>query len=621
VDLIRRIISDCRLPQEKKTTSVATDALRSVTVLGNTRHVYDELLDEFETTGGFVEYQVGNIPERRTFDGCDIAQAISQPNLFVFAYDWRKSNFENAVKLRDYVRCVQRFYPETKVDIVAHSMGGLVSRSYILNFQKIHDVRKMITVGSRFLGAPRSSYVLETGDFFPLLANLYSGINLDMKTAKSVFKGLLPYLKGPQELLPSKAYFDLGGLPFSENADFNEDGILTSYDYPTMRNTFNARYSTQPYEVNDVFHQGAQDDWRQDMSGVEYHHIFGYQIEPQTPEQVISARKIVLSTSQSRFKFKIKRGIGDGTVPVLSAERKGNGIDLNAQGVVPEAMFPETGENDDDVEHNGMLKNPRVQQKIFDFLGLTAQSVVGSNSHQGEKLGMESSKSGMSQRERNYLTVDGIDRLEITDDLGNTNTPLGNGLELKIPNVTHETSEYDGVQSHDIGLTTLRQYTIKFHTGTDTVDIELVRGIGNSSPNYAVRYIDQQLPPNVECLLTVTAQGMEDLRYDSNGDGTYDVVVPANVRVSGPAAQDVTAPSVTMSFAPGTGTRKILTVTATDSESGVGTVYYQLPGEQNFQVYTQPVLMPPLTFGFVEVFADDNVGNRSSPVRKKIPVF
>lgn len=115
---------------------------------------------------------------------------------------------------------------------------------------------------------------------------------------------------------------------------------------------------------------------------------------------------------------------------------------------------------------------------------------------------------------------------------------------LAFTNFTYTSSEDDGLFSHDIIMPISRQYTLKFHTGTDTVNINFVKGIGNASPNYAVRYTDLQLPNNVEGFLTINPQGMEDLRCDSNGDETFDTVVPAHVRVSGTAAQDVTAPSV-----------------------------------------------------------------------------
>src|SRR5207237_3094160 len=84
------------------------------------------------------------------------------PNLFVFAYDWRKSNVENADTLRDYIGCVQQFYPNDKVDIVAHSNGGLLAGRYIL--ANPGKVNRLITIAPPWLGAPKAINVLETGD-------------------------------------------------------------------------------------------------------------------------------------------------------------------------------------------------------------------------------------------------------------------------------------------------------------------------------------------------------------------------------------------------------------------------------------------------------------------------
>ncbi len=127
------------------------------------------------------------------------------------------------------------------------------------------------------------------------------------------------------------------------------------------------------------------------------------------------------------------------------------------------------------------------------------------------------------------------------------------------------------------------------------------------------------LPANVECILSVNAQGMEDLRYDSNGDGTYDTVVPAHVRVSGTAAQDVNVPNVSINFSRSGNSMRRVTINATDTESGVGTIYYRIGETGNFQIYTQSFVIPPLAGNTVEAFADDNVGNRSSPILGTVP--
>ena len=120
------------------------------------------------TSGGYKEYQVNSNPARRTTAGCDLSQQADKPTLFVFGYDWRKSNIENAQLLKDYVGCVNKFHPSRKINLLAHSMGGLLSRRYILDNPNTHQINKMVTIGTPFLGAPKAIDLMETGSFFKI---------------------------------------------------------------------------------------------------------------------------------------------------------------------------------------------------------------------------------------------------------------------------------------------------------------------------------------------------------------------------------------------------------------------------------------------------------------------
>jgi len=150
---------------------IATDVIRryTPTTLGYRFEpviIHEPLLEKLTSRegGGYDEYEVNNNPDRRTTNGCDMDQRAKNPNLFVFAYDWRKSNVKNAEALKDYIGCVQRLYtPDTKVNILTHSMGGLVARRYILDNPQTHSVDKHITIAAPWLGAPKAIYTLETG--------------------------------------------------------------------------------------------------------------------------------------------------------------------------------------------------------------------------------------------------------------------------------------------------------------------------------------------------------------------------------------------------------------------------------------------------------------------------
>ena len=93
----------------------------------------------------------------------------TRKNYYVFFYDWRQDNVETARKLADFIDQIRIDYddPGLKVDIIAHSMGGLISRYYIrygredvldsndfpVNMYGGKRVRRVILLGTPNLGS------------------------------------------------------------------------------------------------------------------------------------------------------------------------------------------------------------------------------------------------------------------------------------------------------------------------------------------------------------------------------------------------------------------------------------------------------------------------------------
>jgi pimeloyl-ACP methyl ester carboxylesterase len=83
-------------------------------------------------------------------------------DLLVFPYDWRLSNdvsardLEAAIKARWWPSQQQQraISPESRVIIIAHSMGGLIARAFIEGRNGYRYVKRLITVGTPHLGAP-----------------------------------------------------------------------------------------------------------------------------------------------------------------------------------------------------------------------------------------------------------------------------------------------------------------------------------------------------------------------------------------------------------------------------------------------------------------------------------
>jgi pimeloyl-ACP methyl ester carboxylesterase len=92
-------------------------------------------------------------------------------NLFIGCYDWRKTNGLNSDAVvnsgEEYLKYwVDKAKQETgaeKVDIVAHSMGGLISRSYIQGDNYKDDVDQLIMLGTPNHGSSEAYYPWEGG--------------------------------------------------------------------------------------------------------------------------------------------------------------------------------------------------------------------------------------------------------------------------------------------------------------------------------------------------------------------------------------------------------------------------------------------------------------------------
>lgn len=97
-------------------------------------------------------------------------------SLFSFGYDWRRSAEELAPLLAAEIRRIQKLSPRkalgrsprpvdySQVDLVCHSMGGLVGRTFIQGDDYSGEVRRLLLVASPQQGAIASYYAYEGGD-------------------------------------------------------------------------------------------------------------------------------------------------------------------------------------------------------------------------------------------------------------------------------------------------------------------------------------------------------------------------------------------------------------------------------------------------------------------------
>ncbi len=155
-------------------------------------NIYEGLIEKFKEEG-FVEGQ----------------------NLFIAHYDWRQPNNESATEyLKPMIEQAKAVTGAQKVDIVAHSMGGLVARSYIQGNEYAGDVDQLITLGTPHKGAA-DAYIVWEGGKFPQNWEWYmrwyvEQIHTSLLEKKDIevgpplsFRQLFPSL---QDLLPSEDF-------------------------------------------------------------------------------------------------------------------------------------------------------------------------------------------------------------------------------------------------------------------------------------------------------------------------------------------------------------------------------------------------------------------------------
>lgn len=98
-----------------------------------------------------------------------LANPQSEPRVYVFVYDWRQDLAKSAAQLDAFIQRIRLDYgmAELKVDIVAHSMGSLVTRYFLRygntdvlddiqpqgNFSGMKKVRKVVLIGAPNLGS------------------------------------------------------------------------------------------------------------------------------------------------------------------------------------------------------------------------------------------------------------------------------------------------------------------------------------------------------------------------------------------------------------------------------------------------------------------------------------
>jgi len=122
------------------------------------RDFYASIIRTLEHAGGYRRAEPGEPPR-------------GDRSYYVFTYDWRQDNVETVRQLDRFIEQVRHNHGgDLPVDIIAHSMGGLITRYYLrygpidvtrdnrfpVNFHGEHRVRRVVLLGTPNLGSVES---------------------------------------------------------------------------------------------------------------------------------------------------------------------------------------------------------------------------------------------------------------------------------------------------------------------------------------------------------------------------------------------------------------------------------------------------------------------------------
>jgi pimeloyl-ACP methyl ester carboxylesterase len=536
-------------------------------------NVYGDLIAQIEAAGYVRGYDFETVP-----------------------LDWRRSADLNAQELLAKIDQVRARTGAPKVNILAHSQGGLVTSAALSNPALANQgkVDRVVTLGSPFLGAGKAFGVLEYGE--PCFAD-FLGICM-------VNRGMVHHLSqgwpGFHELLPSQAYDHAVGP-----ALITHDGTALNHSQVLNRLIGNGRNARQLTDAAN-FHN-AYDYWSPADPDVQLRRLASTGLGTIQGVQEVLTQQCDWWFFNCRdvIDFEFMYTSGDETVAYPSAALLNwdTGFDYRGSG---ETWYV------NDVGHTAMAGDSGIIGWAIDYFEAASPSGVASQDFASSDMGIFSfhpqTLSGLELRARGPVTTSMTDsegRREVAD--------AGADADTSIPGA----SIAKGAVSETAFVSHPDRYTTTW-TATDRGEVA-VRAAEYAGDEIVstVAYPSVVLEAGGTITLTHedSVDGLPSLAVDHNGDGTVDAEVAAASRVDGAAASDRTAPvsAAEVRRAPGSantsGGEALVRLEASDpGPAGVDRIEYAVSATGETGTYDgEPLVLP--AEGQLFVRAVDRAGN------------
>ena len=240
-------------------------------------------------------------------------------DLFVFPYDWRFGNTDTALLLNRKINRIMLDTGAEKVDIVSHSMGGIVAKTLIKDYGS-EKINKIVFLGTPHLGAPKGAKTLLYGDDMGI-KTLYESLSILNPNRIKIISQNMPSI---YELMPGKKYFEKAGeylANINKNLFGNES--ITPLGYTQSKILLKEK------ELNQNMIDSAE-SLHDSIDGIDFKDIDVTNISAcgsPTIGKIEISPEIQIGPFKKKEDFRVKFTNGDTTVPLGSA----NGTDAKGR--------------------------------------------------------------------------------------------------------------------------------------------------------------------------------------------------------------------------------------------------------------------------------------------------
>lgn len=491
-------------------------------------------------------------------------------NLFFFPYDWRLDLNTTKDLLKQKIDEVKAQTGAQKVNIIAHSMGGLLVKDYLNSYGK-ENVDKLIFVGTPHLGAPKAAKVLLEGDRF--------GIPwLEEDRIQEIAQNS-PAL---HELLPDQTYFSEFQGYFRKYSLLGNNLLL---NYEETKNFFLNEKGKNP-----IMFQKAENFYSQNLDNLDFIGMETYNIAGcKTPTQAAYSFGILGEIGQTGYSS------GDGTVPMVSADyinipntnkyyvKDGNHAELSSTNGVRDLILEILNGN-----VNNLAENVSSDSSFCNFKGkkLTWHSPV--------EIHIYSNGRHTGPIENNAIEY-GI--------LGIDYDVMGHNKFIFLPT--------DGGQEYLVEAKGLEE-------GSFDLSVSEVE-----NGQYLTTQVFNDVPITISTVANFTVSDLIEnniLELKKDGEITQ---ITASAVLEGDLALDLTPPETQITL---TGKKykegefkkeALINFTATDNDSGVLGTWYSI-NNNDFQKYTKPFIIEGEGLNNLRYYSVDKAGNNEEIKKKEI---